>query len=339
MGHDAKAAMLITEEFAAKIKQDNRKDKIMRYAPMIVLVFMIVIFTIINGSDFASFGNMIAILNQLAIPLVVAIGLTFVIMIGSIDLSINGTVGMAASFMGMLVLNTRSEMDLGFLGVGLAVLASVTVGLIIGSVHVYLKVPSFMVSFAFLHICRGFGLLSYEGQPPRIQDPFFTEVPLIAFLGIPVLTWVALLVLFVCYFIQERTAFGRYIYAVGTDETILRSIGVSANKVKVMVFTLAGFCFGIAGVLGATRLGMGEVMIGDGLMFPAQAAVVIGGTALSGGKGGVGNTVVGVLIMTVLFNGLIIMGVNPHIRTAIQGAIILVAVALTVARGAKIISK
>lgn len=332
-------SMSITEEFAEKVRQDNQRDRIMRFAPVIVLAVMIVFFSITCGKDFASASNLIAILNQLAIPLLVAVGLTFVIMIGSIDLSINGTVGMAASLLGVFVLNSRTPLNWGLGGVLVAVLCSIAVGLIIGLIHVYLKIPSFMVSFAFMYICKGVGLLSYSGQPPSLRDPILTAIPRMSFLGIPFITWIALIVLLICLFIQEYTAFGRYIYAVGTDETILNAVGVSVSKVKVMVFTLAGVCFGIAGVLGCIRLGQGQVMVGDGLMFPAQAAVVVGGTSLSGGKGGVANTVVGVLVMTVLANGLVLSGVNPYIKTGIEGIIILVAVALTVSRGAKVISK
>lgn len=332
-------SMSITEEFAEKVRQDNQRDRIMRFAPVIVLAVMIVFFSITCGKDFASASNLIAILNQLAIPLLVAVGLTFVIMIGSIDLSINGTVGMAASLLGVFVLNSRTPLNWGLGGVLVAVLCGIAVGLIIGLIHVYLKIPSFMVSFAFMYICKGVGLLSYSGQPPSLRDPILTAIPRMSFLGIPFITWISLIMLLICLFIQEYTAFGRYIYAVGTDETILNAVGVSVNKVKVMVFTLAGVCFGIAGVLGCIRLGQGQVMVGDGLMFPAQAAVVVGGTSLSGGKGGVANTVVGVLVMTVLANGLVLSGVNPYIKTGIEGIIILVAVALTVSRGAKVISK
>ena len=332
-------SMTIADEFAARVRQESKKERIMKYAPMLVLVVMLVVFTLICGADFASVNNVVSILNQLAIPLLVALGLTFVIMIGSIDLSINGTVGMSASLLGILVMNNRFSINLGVFGVLLAVMSSVLIGFLVGSIHVYLKIPSFMVSFAFMYICKGAGLLFYEGQPPTITDPFLAAMPKMALLGIPAITWVALAMLAICYFIQEYTAFGRYIYAVGTDETILRAVGVSANKVKVMVFTLAGVCFGIAGVLSAIRLGQGQVMVGDGLMFPAQAAVVVGGTSLAGGKGGVSNTIVGVLIMTVLANGLVMMGVNPYVKTGIEGIIILVAVALTVARGPKVISK
>ncbi|MDR1581197.1 MAG: ABC transporter permease [Synergistaceae bacterium] len=339
MPENMSASLSIAEEFALRVQKNNRKERIMRFAPLLVLVVMIGVFSAVCGANFASLNNFVAILNQLAIPMLVAIGLTFVIMIGGIDLSIDGTVGMAASLLGVFVLNSRFPFDWGLGGVILAVLGSTLVGFIIGMVHVYLKIPSFMVSFAFMYICRGIGLLSYSGQPPTIMDPVLTSLPKISFLGIPFITWSAFIALSVCVFIQEYTAFGRYIYAVGTDESILNSVGVSVNRVKVKVFTLAGVCFGIAGALGAIRLGQGQVMVGTGLMFPAQAAVVVGGTSLAGGKGGVINTIVGVFIMTVLANGLVVLKVNPYIKTGIEGIIILVAVALTVARGPKAISK
>ena len=332
-------AVTITDEFAARVKSEHQRERLMKWAPVLVLVVLFLVFSVVVGGAFASRGNMINLMNQMSIPLMVALGLTFVIMIGSIDLSINGTVGMAGSLAGVFLLNTRTDFDMGIWGLVLAVLCSVLVGFIIGVMHVGLKIPSFMVSFAFMNICIGIGMLSYGGIHPTIQDPFFMEVPRMSFAGIPAIAWVAIVVFLICFYIQEFTPFGRHVYAVGTDETIPRAVGVNVSKVKVMVFTLAGFCFGMAGVVGALRLGQGQVGIGTGLMFPAQAAVVIGGTALSGGKGGVVNTLVGVLIMTVLFNGLTMVGVNPHIRTAIEGIIILVAVILTVKRGATVISK
>jgi ribose transport system permease protein len=331
--------MTITEEFAAKVKEDHQKERLMKWAPVLVLILLIAVFSLILGTSFLSTSNLVALLNQLAIPLIVALGLTFVIMIGSIDLSINGTVGMSGSLAAVLVLNTGNDNNFGVWGLVLAVLSSVLIGLIIGIIHVKLKIPSFMVSFAFMNICIGFGMLFYRGIPPRIQDPFILEIPRMSFLGIPAITWVAIVVTILCLYIQEFTPFGRHVYAVGTDETIPRSVGVNVNRVKIMVFTLAGFCFGIAGMVGAIRHGIVQVDIGAGLMFRAQAAVVLGGTALSGGKGGVINTIVGVLVMTVLFNGLTIVGVDPNIRTGIEGIIIIIAVILTVRRGAQIISK
>ncbi len=340
MDKQKRANMTITEEFAEKVRRDNFRERVMQIAPVMVLLLLIVVFSIACGRNFASKDNLVAILNQLAIPLIIAFGLTFVIMIGSIDLSIDGTVGMAGSLMAVFVLNSQFPgMNMGVWGALLAILTSVVIGFIIGVVHVKLRIPSFMVSFAFMYICRGIGMLSYQGHPPTINDPLFMALAKASFLGIPFITWVALIMLALCYFIQEYTAFGRYIYAVGTNESIPRAVGVSVDKVKIQVFTLAGFLFGVAGVIGAIRLGQGQVGIGEGLMFPAQAAVVVGGTSLAGGKGGVVNTIVGVLIMTVLTNGLVLLSVNPYVRTGIQGLIILVAVILTIPRGGQVISK
>lgn len=330
----------ITDEFAEKIRNDNKNEKIMRYAPIMVLVLLVIVFSFACGTSFIGPGNLLNILNQMALPLVVALGLTFVIMIGSIDLSIDGLVGMSGSLFACLVLNSEfAGRDMGFFGAVIAVALGAVVGLLIGLCHVYLKIPSFMASFAFQYICKGIGMLSYQGHPPTILDATIKALPTTYFLKIPFITWVAIILFLVCFFIQEYTAFGRHIYAVGTNESIPRAVGVSVEKVKIGVFALAGTLSAVAGVIGAIRLGQGQISIGNGKMFPAQAAVVIGGTSLAGGKGGVTNTIVGVLIMTVLENGLIQLGANPNLRSAIQGIIILVAVALTVPHDPKVISK
>lgn len=339
MAKENLAALTITEEFAEKIKAENQKERFIKWAPLLVLVSLIIVFAIARGSAFVSLSNFIAILNQWSIPLLVALGLTFVIMLGSIDLSIDGTVGMAGSIMSVLVLNSRTGFDMGIWGVIIAILSSVFIGFLVGVIHVKFKLPSFIVSFCFMNICIGVAFLSYGGKPAVIQDTFLKGLAKVSFLGIPFIICVALIVLAICFYIQEYTAFGRHIYAVGTDETIPKAVGVNVDKVKIKVFTLAGFCFGVAGIVGAIRLGQGQAAIGTGLMFPAQAAVVIGGTSLSGGKGGVVNTIVGTLIMTVLENGLTMLGVNPYIKTGISGIIILIAVALTIKRGATVISK
>ncbi len=334
-----KMSMTIAQEFDSKIRAENKNAKIMQVAPLLVLAALIVFFTIAKGSAFASADNFIAILNQMAMPLLIAIGLTYVILLGSIDLSIDGVVGMSAAFMSLLVLNNKNANNLGFLGIIIAIGLCVGVGFVIGLIHVKLKIPSFMVSFSFMYITMGLAMLSYEGIPATITDPILVEIPKTSLIGIPVITWVSLAMLVVAYIIQEKTAFGRHIYAVGTAENIPRMAGVNVDRVKVMVFMFAALCYGIAGVLGGIRLGQGQMQIGTGTMFPAQAAVVVGGTALSGGKGGVLNTLVGVIIMTVLENGLVLMGVSPYIKTGIQGAIIIIAVALTVSRSNKQICK
>ena len=326
------SAATITEEFAERIKSENRSAKMMKLAPLIVLACLVVVFLIVCGASFLSPKNIMNILNQMALPLVVALGLTFVIMLGSIDLSIDGSVGMAGSLFACFVLNSEFAYDLGFLSVVIAVGVSMLCGLLIGLCHVYLKIPSFMASFAFMYICKGIGMVSYQGHPPTIKDPVITALPTTTFLGIPFITWVAIVMFLLCFFIQEYTAFGRHIYAVGTNENIPRSVGVSVEKVKIGVFTLAGFLFGVAGVIGAIRLGQGQIAIGDDKMFPAQAAVVVGGTSLAGGKGSELGTILGVFTVAIIENGMNFIGVNAYYQNIVFGIFVLAAIALTVDR-------
>lgn len=333
------APSTITEEFAQGIRKEQREAMLMRWAPVMVLVILIIVFSITCYESFPTVTNLLAILNQLAIPLLISLGLTFVIMLGSIDLSVDGVVGLAGSVVTVLVLNTKNGNNLSLIGVVIAIALGAISGLIVGAIHVKLKVPSFMVSFGMSSITTGLGILSYGGLPATIKDPLLMKIPSIDIVGVPLITCVAIGMFLIAYILQEKTAFGRYIYAIGTNENIPRMTGINVDRIKIWVFVWSGICLGVAGVLGALRLGRGEVAIGIGSMFPAQAAVVVGGTALSGGKGGVVNTLVGSLIMTVLNDGLLLLGVNTYIRTGVQGVIILIAVALTVSHSSRTISK
>lgn len=196
-----------------------------------------------------------------------------------------------------------------------------------------------MVTFGMMAVAKGFGIMSYGGRFASITDPFLMAIPAASFLGIPLITWISFAMLVLMFIVQEKTPFGRHMYAVGTNEIIPRVTGINVDRVKIKAFVWSGVCLAIAGILGALRLGRGEIDVGAGQFFPAMAAVAIGGTSLSGGRGGVLNTLVGALIITVLNNGLLLLGVNTYIRSGVQGLIILVAVALTVSRSGRIICK
>jgi ribose transport system permease protein len=212
-------------------------------------------------------------------------------------------------------------------------------GLVSGIFLVKFKVSSFMVTYAMSAIAMGLALMSYGGLFATIKDPFLLSIPSTSLLGIPVITWIAFVVFVISYVIQEKTPFGRYMYAVGTNEAIPRMTGIKVDKVKIGVFMWSGACLAIAGMISSLRLGYGIVDIGLGQYFPAQAAVVVGGTSLSGGRGGVVNTLVGAMIITVLEIGLLLLGVNTYIRTGVQGIIIVIAVILSVHRTDRTICK
>lgn len=333
------SAASIVEEFSQKIQQEQRKEKLMRWAPVIVLVALIALFSIVCMDSFPTVYNIVNMLNQLSITLLIALGLTFVTLLGSVDLSVDGVVGMTGSILSVLVLNSKNANNFGLLGVLAVILIGALCGFISGAIHVKFRVSSFMVTFGMMAIAKGFGIMSYGGRFASIEDPMLMTIPDASFLGIPMITWISFVMLALMFIVQEKTPFGRHMYAVGTNESIPRMTGVKVDNIKIQAFVWSGICLAIAGMLGALRLGRGEIDVGGGQFFPAQAAVAIGGTSLSGGRGGVLNTLVGALIITVLNNGLLLMGVNSYVRSGVQGLIILVAVALTVTRTGRTICK
>lgn len=328
----------IAEEFSQKIAEQNKKDKIIRMAPVIILVFLLLVFSFTVQGFFTAF-NFVSLLRQASILLILAMGITFVIVMGGIDLSVDGVMGLTASVISLLVLNNITTFDLGILGVLIVICIGAFMGFISGLIHVKLKLPSFIVTFGMSSVATGIALLAYKGIPATIQDRPMQDVLESVFLGIPSITWISLLIFVVAYIIQEFTGLGRYIFAIGDNENTLKVSGINIDRVKILAFSWAGLCTGIAGIIGAFRYGRGEILVGKGMVFPVITAVVVGGTSLSGGKGGVVNSLVGVLIVTVLQNALILLGVNPYIQYAIQGIIIVAAVSLSVTRNRKIITK
>lgn len=329
---------LIAEEFKAKINEERRKARITDVAPLFILIFLIICMSIFVDGFFTK-NNLINILYQISTPLVLSVGLTFVIILGSIDLSVEGVIGFTGSLATILVANSKNSLDLGILGVLIAVMVGSSAGALTGILHVKLKIPSFMVTFGMASVMTGFGILTYMGHPASIRDPNFEIISQGFFLGIPVLTWFALIIFAIGYVIQEYTSFGRHIFAIGENETVLRVTGINVDKIKILVFAWCGFCASIAGIFGIIRLGRGEVTIGTGYLFSTITAVAVGGTALWGGKGGVIQSLIGVLIVTVIQSSLILEGVNPYVQSAVQGLLIIIAVALTVVRGRRIIVK
>lgn len=332
------ANISVAEEFAQEIRDEMRKGKWLQWSPIIILAVLVVFFSVTTKAFF-SVSNLLNLLNQLALPLIISVGVTFVILMGSINLSVEGLMAMAGSVFSVLVLNNHNDSDLGLWAVPVVLLLGALAGLAVGLIHIKLKLPSFMVTYAASFVFIGISLLSYGGIPSSINDKFFLELPTKSFLYIPVITWVALVVFLIAYLIQKKTAFGQYIFAIGSSEKVLHSVGVRVNRVKVLVFVFSGVCLAFAGIISAIRLGRGEVLLGKGMMFPAFTAVVLGGTPMSGGRGGILNTLIGAITVTVLQNGLVMLGVNPYIQSGIQGIIIVIAVIVSVRRGSRVVNK
>jgi ribose transport system permease protein len=301
------------------------------WAPLIVLVVLCAGITAINP-NFLTLGNFVRISQAAMIPLVLGMGATFVILMGSIDLSVEGVLTLAAVILSLLVLNGGNANDLGVFGIFIVLLVGAAIGLINGLVHVRLKIPSFMATLGVWFIGVGAANALLGGLAVRINDPLIRGLAVERFLGLPWGVWVALVCLGVAYVIQDYTRLGRYIFALGGGEELAALSGIPVARTRILTFTLAGVFYAVGGILAAAQLGLGNAQIGSGRLFTTITAVVVGGTALSGGEGSVLQTLVGVLIVVVLANGMVLMGIPPSVQQAVQGLMIIAAVALSIDR-------
>jgi ribose transport system permease protein len=294
---------------------------------LLALVLLVVVFTLINPDSFLTVVNVQTILDQAATPLIIGVGATMVILLGCIDLSVEGLMSACGLTFVLLSANSRNSLDLGLWAVAVGVLLGAALGLANGLVHTLLKIPSFIVTLGMGFV--GFGiatLLFGDAQLPFLAKGGISEWPSDHFLGLTHATWLAVVILAIGLVVSRFTRLGRYTYAIGDSEPIARDNGVAVGRYKVMVFTIAGGCSGLAGVLTTMQLGSAPARIGIGMLFLTIAAVVIGGTSLGGGKGGILRTTVGVLMLTVINNGLIQSNVSPNVQTAVSGGVLVAAI-------------
>jgi ribose transport system permease protein len=310
--------------------------RVAAWAPVMVLVLLCLIIAVINR-NFLTFGNFVRMSQDAAIPLVLGLGETFIILMGSIDLSVEGVLTLAAVILSMTVLNGMNDNNFGLLAVLLVLAVGAGVGFANGVVHVRLKVPSFMATLGSWFIGVGIANALLGGMAIRINDPLIRGLAIQRVFGFPWGVWLALACLAVAFVIQNHTRLGRYIYALGGGEELAVLSGISVSWVRIATFTMAGVFYAMGGVLAAAQLGLGNAQIGNGRLFTTVTAVVVGGTSLSGGEGGVLQTFVGVLIVSVLSNGMVLMGVPPSVQIGLQGIMIIGAVALSINRKTRVV--
>jgi ribose transport system permease protein len=315
---------------AAAPRRDWRA-RLRPWAPLLVLVALCAVIGAIAPA-FLSISNLVRILNAAAIPMIVALGATFIILMGSVDLSLEGVVAIGAVATALLVANDSNAVALGLFAIPLVLVIGALFGLLNGLIHVGLQIPSFMTTLGMGFVGIGIATVLLTGERVRITDPLIRDLALARILGIPSAVWIAALATLAAWIVQERTRLGRWIYAVGGGEDILRLTTVPVRRVRIMAFTLAGLFYGLGGAMSAAQLGQGHALMGQGRLFTAITAVVVGGTSLAGGLGGVQNTVIGVLVVVALANGMVLMGVPPYVQTGVQGLLIIAAVALALDR-------
>lgn len=296
-----------------------------RYGPLSALVAMCVVFSF-TTDRFASFDNLRAILDGSAVLGVITVGITFVVLLGALDLSIEGVIATCGMTFSLLVLNTRSGLDLGLFAVVPVVLVGALFGYANGALSTRLRVPTFMTTVGMLSIGLGIASVMFGGVQPSIIDPSVSEWATGRWFGLTRMTYVAAVCVVIGTVVQLRTRLGRYAMAIGSAEDVVALSGVNVRKYKTMAFATAGAFYGLAAVMVTAQLGAGVVDSASGQTFSAITAAVVGGTLLSGGQGGVLHSMVGVLIVTVLSNGLVLMDVSPYAQQTVQGIVVIAAV-------------
>jgi ribose transport system permease protein len=301
------------------------------WAPLGVLIALCALIALVNP-NFLTFGNLVRVSQAAMIPLVLGIGETFIVLLGSIDLSVEGVLTLAAVILSMLVLNGSNANEFGMLAIPVVLLLGAGVGFLSGVVHVKLRVPSFMATLGVWFMGVGAANALLGGMAIRINDPWIRALAIQRYLGFPLGVWLALACLLVAIVIQDYTRLGRHIYALGGGEELAAFSGIAVARIRIATFTLAGVFYAIGGLLAAAQLGLGNSQIGNGWLFTTITAVVVGGTSLSGGEGGVVQTLVGALIVVVLANGMVLLGIPPSVQVGVQGLLIIAAVGLSIDR-------
>ncbi len=278
---------------------------------------------------FLSLDNLVRVAGSAAMPLVVALGATFIIIMGSIDLSIEGTMAFSgAVIVSFLAGPAGLGLNLGAFAAIIGVVAAGLFGALIGWLHVRLQIPSFMASLGMGFVGIGIATLLLGGERVPVDNPVIRGLVLSRLGGVQIGVFVALAMLGLAWFIQSHTLLGRHILALGGGEDLARASGVNTRRTRIVAFGLAGLFFGVGATLACARLGAASALIGSGQLFAAISAVVVGGTALTGGQGGVINTLVGVLIVMVISNGMIIVGLPSYVQQGVLGLAVIVAVLL-----------
>ena len=316
-------------------------ESLLRLRAVIALVVLAVAFSVLSP-EFLTAANMTILVKHVAINAILAIGMTFVILSGGIDLSVGSIAGLAGMIAGGLIskgLVLSSAGVVVYPHASLAIAAAVIVGSAVGALNgllvSWLRVAPFIATLGALYVARGAALLLSGGAtyPNLIGDPSigntgFTWIGAGVTLGLPVPIWLMAGLAGLAMFVAARTPFGRQVYAVGGNERAAQLAGVRVRRVKVRVYIISAFCAALVGVIIAAQLGAAHPATGETFELNAIAAVVLGGTSLMGGRGSIVGTLIGAFVIGVLADGLVLLGVSEFWQMVIKGVVIVFAVIL-----------
>ena len=310
-----------------RVRKYTLIQRVLREAGIgIALLLMIIAFSTL-APHFTDESNITNILTQVTINLIMAIGMTFVILIGGIDLSVGSVLAFSAMVAGIVLKMESLPVPVA---ITLAVLTSIAVGIGCGFINGFIvsfwNIPSFIVTLGMLNVARGAALEVTNARTLFEFPNEFNAFGTATLFGAPAIFVVALALVVIGWIILTRTVFGRMVYAIGNNEEAVRLSGHNTFFYKVAVFAISGLTVGIGAIIYMTRLTISSPILGSGFELNAIAAVIIGGTSLNGGRGSLIGTFLGACLIGVLADGLILMGVGDFVRQMITGGVIILAV-------------
>ena len=301
------------------------RESARRFFPVFLLVALAVAFSL-TSSRFLQFNNLMIVAQQAVVLLVAALGMTFVVIAGSIDLSVGAIVAIAA------LVAAKTSGSIGVLAILPACAIGVVCGLVNGLIVAKGKVPSFIVTLGAMVVYRGIVLYFTRGAPVSIENELFLNAYSGRTAGIPNSVLIALVLIGIAAVMLNLTVFGREVRAIGGGERIAHLSGIRVDRAKILIFVLSGLLCGMAGLLQGARAMAATAQLGEGLELDAIAAVVVGGTPLTGGVGSIQGTILGALIITILSNGMNIIGLDPYFQNIVKGLVLVLSVFITIDR-------
>ncbi len=311
-----------------KMKELNFKKMASQNSALLALLVLFIAAILMRGTTFLSYGNIINILRNNSIIGIISLGMTLIIITGGIDLS----VGSQLALTGLICISVMNATQSIFLGIITSVLCAIILGLLTGGLVAKFNIPAFIVTLGTMTIYRSVGQYFFNGggimATGAITNSFvaISNTSLFGIIPLPIIYWLALCVIISLF--STRTATGRHIYAVGSNEKATRlSGGINVDKVKIIAYAISGFLVSIAAIVEGSRLGsINSASSGSSYEMDAIAAVVIGGTSMSGGRGKIVGTLFGTLIIGIINNMMNLLGVPPFLVGAVKGLIIICAV-------------
>lgn len=297
------------------------KNAMRKYRILLVLILEVVLVSFLSNA-FLTWTNLMIVIRQVSMIAIIAAGMTVVIITAGIDLSVGSIVALSGA-MGAGFMASSHSVVVGIF-VGLAIGA--IIGLVNGLLITTQALPPFIVTLATMVGIRGLTLVYTQGNPVIVNNPGFGAIGGGTLLGIPVPIIIMVVVFVLAYILLSYTRFGRYVYAIGGNEEAAKLSGVANNKVKILVYSLSGVLAGLSGLILTSRLASAQPTAGNGWELQAIAAVILGGTSLMGGSGGVVGTLIGALILGIISNALNLLNVSPFYQDVVTAIIIIVAV-------------